>query len=68
MNEGFDVFFKYHIACFDNYKNFPVGFVGSIATHFQQEIEIVAKKYEVELGNFIQRPIDELVQFYTQGK
>ncbi len=68
LNEGFEIFFKYHITCFENYKNCPVGFVGSIATHFQQEIGIVANKYGVELGNFIQRPIDEFVQYYTQGK
>lgn len=64
LQNGFTEFFDYHITCFDDYKNMPVGFVGSIAYIFQDEIKNVAKSFDVQLGKFIKEPIDGLLDYY----
>lgn len=62
--EGFDTFFQIHILCFENYKTLPISFVGSIALNFRTELEIIAKKYDATIGNFVQKPIQAIAQYY----
>jgi N-acetylglucosamine kinase-like BadF-type ATPase len=62
--EGFDTFFKIHVLCFENYKTLPISFVGSIALNFRTELETIAKKYDAKIGNFVQKPIQAIAQYY----
>jgi N-acetylglucosamine kinase-like BadF-type ATPase len=66
LQEGFTAFFDYHISCFSNYQKIPVGFVGSIATNFKTEIEKVAWNFDVQLGKFVSKPIDEVAHYYIE--
>ncbi len=47
-------------------KNYPVGFVGSIAHHFRPMLEEEAKKRGLTIGKIIQAPIDELAAFHKK--
>ncbi|MBP6048948.1 MAG: hypothetical protein KA526_05655 [Chitinophagales bacterium] len=64
LQRGFTEFFDFHITCFENYQDYPIGFVGSIATIFKNELEKVADDFECALGKFVTNPIDEIANCY----
>jgi len=43
----------------------PIHFVGSIAYSFRQEIEDILKNNNLALGNIVDKPIDNLVEYHT---
>jgi hypothetical protein len=68
LNDSFTEFFKYGVASYANYQQYPVGFVGSIASHFKEELKIVADAFDCTLGKFVQKPIDDIAQYFISGK
>jgi N-acetylglucosamine kinase-like BadF-type ATPase len=63
---GFKQFLQIHVCCFDNYKDYPVHFVGSISRIFQNELELACNHYHIKLGNIVQKPVDGLVQYHER--
>ncbi|MGE0561552.1 MAG: BadF/BadG/BcrA/BcrD ATPase family protein [Flavobacteriales bacterium] len=61
----FQAFFEKHICKYENYQQYPLNIVGSIGFVFKNEIENVAKNYNVKIGKVIKQPIDELVKFHS---
>ncbi len=68
ISEGIIRFIDYRIMCYKEAQNVPIHFVGSIA-HFSKDIiEDCMKRYQLELGNVIRRPIDGLIDYYRKHK
>ena len=59
---------KSYIKQFDNCKEVPVHFVGSIAFYLKDELQIMFDKYEMKLGNVLRRPIDGLIAYHISNK
>ena len=59
-------FFEKTICKYENHKQVPVGFVGSIASGFREILSQVAKEKGVTVNKIIPNPIDELVKFHLQ--
>lgn len=66
LQRGFTEFFDFHISCFENYQEYPIGFVGSIASIFKEELERVATDFECTLGKFVTNPIDEIANYFIE--
>jgi hypothetical protein len=66
VKEGFREFFKYHVQCYDNYTQYPVHFVGSIAFVFKQELEEVAKEFGCTLGVVDRNPVYRLLECHLR--
>jgi glucosamine kinase len=66
VENGFDEFFKYHVCCFDNYKNYPIHFVGSIAFFFQDALRKVVESYGCVLGNVNREPVYKLLEWHMK--
>ncbi|WP_439132861.1 N-acetylglucosamine kinase [Polaribacter sp.] len=64
IKRGFHEFFKYRILPFEKTKETPLYFIGSIAFYFRDILEKVAKKYELDVTDVIQRPIDNLLKYH----
>ena len=64
LKKGIKDFFKNRIKPYDNYKEVPVHFVGSIAYFSSDIIKEVAKIHNVKIGNIIRRPIDGLIEHH----
>jgi glucosamine kinase len=64
LQKGFTEFFDFHVSCFENFQDYPVGFVGSIANHFKPELEKVASEFECTLGKFVTKPIDDIADYF----
>jgi glucosamine kinase len=60
-----DNFFEKTICKYENHKNLPVGFVGSIAENFKPIIYTVATNRNIKITKIISNPIDELVSYHS---
>ena len=61
-------FVENYIMQFENYKEIPVHFVGSIAFYLVDELTEVLNKYEIKIGNVLRRPIDGLIAYHALNK
>jgi len=61
-------FIKNYIHQFENCKEVPVHFVGSIAFYLKDELAEIFEKYELQLGNVLRRPIDGLIAYHVANK
>lgn len=68
VKEGFREFFKYHVACYKNYRQYPVHFVGSIAFVFKNELEVVASEYGSHVGIVDRNPVYRLLEWHLNGE
>lgn len=64
----FKDFFKKTICRYENHRQIPVGFVGSVAFHFQNILTEVAKEKNVRLEKIIESPIEDLVKYHLKEK
>jgi N-acetylglucosamine kinase-like BadF-type ATPase len=61
-------FVENYIKQYENAKEVPVHFIGSIAFYLKEELEIILKKHHLKIGNVLRRPIDGLIQYHILNK
>ena len=61
-------FVENYIKQFENYKEIPVHFVGSIAFYLVDELTEVLNKHHIKIGNVLRRPIDGLIAYHVMNK
>ena len=61
IHKGLNLFIDNQIFQFEDARDIPVHFVGSIAFYLQNEIIQVVKEKKLKLGKILKRPIDGLV-------
>lgn len=66
--KGMKSFVKNYIKQYNNCKEVPVHFVGSIAFYLKEELQVTFDKYELKLGNVLRRPIDGLIAYHVANK
>ena len=66
IENGLDRFIRHQILQFDNAKQIPIHFVGSIAHFLEKEIKQSLSKYDLTMGRVVKRPIDGLVEYHIQ--
>ena len=68
INLEMEEFVENYIKQFENCKEVPIHFVGSIAFYLKDELQIMFDKYELKLGNVLRRPIDGLIAYHLSNK
>lgn len=66
INE-FDSFVQKHVLCYKNAKECEIGFVGSLAAIFQQEMATVLQQYQLQMGKIEQRPIFSIYNYHKKS-
>jgi N-acetylglucosamine kinase-like BadF-type ATPase len=61
-------FFEIHIEKIDNYKNYELGLVGSVAYFYQDIIRKIAKEKGITIKSIIEKPIDKLADFHLNNR
>lgn len=61
-------FTENYIKQYDNYKDVPVHFIGSIAFYLKEELAKVLEPHGIKIGNVLRRPIDGLIQYHSINK
>lgn len=62
ISKGINDFFDTHIETFEQCREVPVHFAGSIAHHFSETIHLCAIERNIVIGNIIQRPAEKLAE------
>lgn len=68
IQEELESFVENYIMQYENYKDVPVHFVGSIAFYLRDELSEILRKYEINVGNILRRPIDGLIAYHILNK
>jgi len=64
IREEMVAFVENYIMQFENHKEVPVHFIGSIAFYLKDELEAILNEYGIKIGNVLRRPIDGLIEFH----
>lgn len=62
--KSFSEFIDRHVRKYKSHLSLPVSFIGSVAYHFKEFLEIILEERSMVLGNFVRKPIDSLVDFH----
>ena len=65
IHEGLRRFIRHQLFQFDNAKDVPIHFVGSISYFLQDEVNFILKEFGLIMGNIVKRPIDKLVKYHV---
>ena len=65
--KGLERFIDYQILQYDDFSKVDIHYVGSIAYYLKEEIIRVGKKYNLNTGRFIKRPIEGLVEYHKRN-
>jgi glucosamine kinase len=65
LTQAIDDFFVHHITRYDKHKEYPVGFVGSVAHFHRSVLDKVALNHGVTIGKVVNAPIDALTQYHV---
>jgi N-acetylglucosamine kinase-like BadF-type ATPase len=66
IEDGLQRFISHQILQFENAKDVPIHFIGSIAHYLKDDINTALKRNGLRLGNVVRRPIDGLVQYHQK--
>ncbi|HEA28648.1 MAG TPA: N-acetylglucosamine kinase [Leeuwenhoekiella sp.] len=64
IRKGLKLFIEHQVLQFENAKEIPVHFVGSIAFYLQEELKELLKEYDLKIGKVLKRPIEGLVKYH----
>lgn len=62
--DSFDAFFTRNVMYY-NLENIEVGFMGSVAYHFRDTLEIVASERDIQISQILLEPMNGLVEFHS---
>jgi glucosamine kinase len=63
---NFELFFELYLLKYPMLLDSPIGFVGSVAFYFRENIEVVALKNGISKVKIIRKPIDGLVEYHQE--
>jgi len=66
--EELELFTQNYIKQFDDYREVPVHFTGSIAFFLKDELQKKLHKHGITLGNVLQKPMDGLIQYHRTNR
>ena len=64
IQKGLDRFINHQILQFENAKEIPIHFIGSVSFYLKDEIKKALTLKGLAMGRIVQRPIDELVKYH----
>ena len=66
--QGFSDFIRIHVWCYENNREVPVHFVGSIAHYFEDLLRHACRVHHLTLGNILKQPVYALVNYHLQNE
>ncbi|MFD0964177.1 BadF/BadG/BcrA/BcrD ATPase family protein [Pseudofulvibacter geojedonensis] len=66
IKRGFADFIENQITQYDRVYDLPIHFIGSISYLLQDELKTALKSFRLNAGNFIQKPIEGLVEYHKK--
>ena len=67
ISKGLSLFIENQINQFDNSKELPIHFIGSISYFLKEELELKLISYGLTLGKILKKPIEGLVSYHQSN-
>ena len=67
VGECFDSFVERNLMQYDGIGTATVGFVGSVARHFEQQLRQSMRRHGLTVGAIVDKPIMRLVEYHCKG-
>lgn len=67
LMERFDIFIQKTILKYKDYSHIKIGFVGSVAFYFKNELTEACKKFGIIADPILQKPGTDLVQYHIEN-
>ncbi|NND94218.1 MAG: hypothetical protein HKN45_05090 [Flavobacteriales bacterium] len=64
--EGLEHFMRIHVCCYDDFKEVPTHFIGSIGYFFEEQLRRAAESLQINIGVLTRKPIDGLVDYHLE--
>lgn len=64
--KSFSEMFSNCVTKYDNYKDVPLGYIGSIAFYFQEILQKVAAENGTKVSKIIRNPLEDLAEYHFQ--
>lgn len=64
VQHSFSEFFKHHICSYQNYSQYSLSAVGSVAFVFEKQLREVAKQFSITITSVIQNPMEGLIRYH----
>lgn len=61
---SFKAFLRRNVMQYENYRDTPVHFIGSVAFHYKEVLEEAARETGIRLGTVLQSPMEGLIQYH----
>jgi glucosamine kinase len=68
VRDSFNAFFEEQVFRYENHKELPVSFVGSIAFFYKDILLSAAKKAGIRVGTIQQSPLEGLISYHRIGQ
>ncbi len=65
VTNSFREFFINQIVHYENYRDLPVSFVGSVAFYFEALLRQIAAEFDVKVHKVLRTPIDALARYHS---
>ena len=65
---NFTDFIKVQLSKYENYKNLPVCFTGSVAANFKPILKEVLDNHGITLGDVMKEPMEGMVRYHLEDK
>ncbi|MFO7844599.1 MAG: ATPase [Bacteroidales bacterium] len=68
IQQSIQELFEKYICKYPDYKNYSLGFAGSVAHYLRSELEYTAKVYGINIRKIIKDPMKKLVEYHLNQK
>ncbi len=68
ITTGFDLFFKRHILPYPDYREYPLGCIGSVGFYFKDILSLVAQKHRLHFTAIEKSPVEGLINFHKKSR
>lgn len=66
VHRGMLHFLEEHVLCYENAREVPIHFIGSVAFSFREEMKQALAELGLQKGDIIQKPIERLVDYHVK--
>lgn len=64
--DAFTDFFKKNIMQYDNYLDYKVSFIGSVAYYFEEVLREAADALSIQIGSIVKSPMDGMIEHFAK--
>jgi glucosamine kinase len=68
IRNSFNAFFEEQIFMYENYREVPVSFIGSIAFFYKSILSETAKEAGIRVGTILRTPLDGLILYHSDDQ